>query len=210
MHLDQLRLYLSSCHFGCGRGPRCGSPSAVTAPVIAQDCPGAARVPALARQAVWRDIGAAAGPLAGGLLFPVLPAPIIYAGAALLFAPASLGLARPTTRASWITGNFDAFCRGNNGKGAPCTSTHLWLAAGRAAACRNRHRSELAGLSRPMPQHLQLCASLAGRRATSEEACSGRQGGANPQPHGQDGAHSFAASQVSAVPGMSQGPSTVW
>jgi MFS family permease len=70
------------------------------APVIAQDCPGAARVPALARQAVWRDIGAAAGPLAGGLLFPVLPAPIIYAGAALLFAAASLGLARPTTRPS--------------------------------------------------------------------------------------------------------------
>jgi len=70
------------------------------APVIALDCPGGARVPALARQAVWRDIGAAAGPLAGGLLFPILPAPIIYASAALLFAAASLGLARPTTRPS--------------------------------------------------------------------------------------------------------------
>jgi len=69
-------------------------------PVIAQNCPGAVRVPALARQAVWRDIGAAAGPLAGGLLFPVLPAPIIYQGAAVLFAAANLGLARPAARPS--------------------------------------------------------------------------------------------------------------
>jgi predicted MFS family arabinose efflux permease len=64
------------------------------APVIAQDFPGPARVPALARQAVWRDVGAAAGPLAGGFLFPVLPSSAIYAGAALLFAAASLGLLR--------------------------------------------------------------------------------------------------------------------
>lgn len=64
------------------------------APVIAESFPGAARVPALARQAVWRDIGAAAGPLAGGLLFPVLPVMVIYAGAAALFAGASLGLAK--------------------------------------------------------------------------------------------------------------------
>ncbi len=68
------------------------------APVIAQDFPGAARVPALARQAVWRDIGAAAGPLAGGFVFPLLPAMIIYAGAAVLFATASLCLARRTAR----------------------------------------------------------------------------------------------------------------
>jgi MFS family permease len=65
------------------------------APVIAEACPGSARVPALARQAVWRDIGAAAGPLTGGFLFPVLPAMIIYAGAAVLLAGASLGLAKP-------------------------------------------------------------------------------------------------------------------
>jgi MFS transporter, DHA1 family, inner membrane transport protein len=64
------------------------------APVIAEDFPGAARVPALARQAVWRDIGAAAGPLAGGFLFPVLPALVIYASAGALFAAASLSLAK--------------------------------------------------------------------------------------------------------------------
>jgi MFS family permease len=68
------------------------------APVIAEECPGAARVPALARQAVWRDIGAAAGPLAGGFLFTMLPAPVIYASAAVLFAAASLGLVRPAAR----------------------------------------------------------------------------------------------------------------
>jgi MFS family permease len=70
------------------------------APVIAEDCPGAARVPALARQAVWRDIGAAAGPLAGGFLFPVLPAMVVYAGAAALFAVASAGLVKPAARPS--------------------------------------------------------------------------------------------------------------
>jgi MFS family permease len=70
------------------------------APVIAQDYPGAARVPALARQAVWRDIGAAAGPLAGGFLFPVLPGFVIYVGAAAIFAAASLWLARPMASTS--------------------------------------------------------------------------------------------------------------
>jgi hypothetical protein len=68
------------------------------APVIAEDFPGAARVPALARQAVWRDIGAAVGPLAGGFLFPVLPALIIYACAATHFAGASLGLIKTPSR----------------------------------------------------------------------------------------------------------------
>lgn len=70
------------------------------APAIAEKYPGAARVPALARQAVWRDIGAAAGPLAGGFLFPVLPALAIYASAAALFAIASLALMKPTARPS--------------------------------------------------------------------------------------------------------------
>ena len=41
------------------------------APVIAEAFPGAERVPALARQATWRDIGAGTGPLAAGVLFPV-------------------------------------------------------------------------------------------------------------------------------------------
>jgi hypothetical protein len=70
------------------------------APVIAEDFPGPARVPALARQAVWRDIGAAAGPLAGGFLFPALPALLIYASAATLFAGASLALVKPAARRS--------------------------------------------------------------------------------------------------------------
>lgn len=68
--------------------------------MIAEDCTGAARVPALARQAVWRDIGAAGGPLAGGFLFPVLPAMVVYAGAAALFAVASAGLVKPIARPS--------------------------------------------------------------------------------------------------------------
>jgi MFS family permease len=64
------------------------------APVIAEECPGAERVPALARQAVWRDIGAGAGPLAAGLLFPAVPALAIYTGAGLLLAGASVLLSR--------------------------------------------------------------------------------------------------------------------
>lgn len=59
------------------------------APVVAEAFPGPARVPALARQATWRDIGAAAGPLAAGLLFPVMPVMGIYVGAAALLATSS-------------------------------------------------------------------------------------------------------------------------
>jgi MFS family permease len=70
------------------------------APVIAENFPGPARVPALARQAVWRDIGAAAGPLAGGFLFPLLPALIIYVSAAALFAVANLALVKPAPHRS--------------------------------------------------------------------------------------------------------------
>ena len=67
------------------------------APVVAEAYPGAARVPALARQATWRDIGAGAGPLAAGLLFPVAPAAAIYVGAAALLAGSSLLLLRKDT-----------------------------------------------------------------------------------------------------------------
>lgn len=59
-------------------------------PVVSQAIPGSARVPALARQATWRDIGAGAGPLLAGVLFPVLPPLAIYAGGAGLLASASL------------------------------------------------------------------------------------------------------------------------
>lgn len=66
------------------------------APVVAAAFPGPARVPALARQATWRDIGAGAGPLAAGLLFPIMPALAIYAGAACLLAGTTVMLARRT------------------------------------------------------------------------------------------------------------------
>jgi MFS family permease len=65
-------------------------------PVVAELFPGPARVPALARQATWRDIGAGAGPLAAGLLFPVLPALAIYCGAAGLLAAASINVMKRT------------------------------------------------------------------------------------------------------------------
>lgn len=64
------------------------------APVVAEAFPGPARVPALARQATWRDIGAGAGPLAAGLLFPVVPALGIYVGAAAMLAASSAWMTR--------------------------------------------------------------------------------------------------------------------
>ncbi|MGI9426067.1 MAG: MFS transporter [Hyphomicrobiaceae bacterium] len=63
-------------------------------PVVSQAFPGSARVPALARQATWRDIGAGTGPLLAGLLFPVLPPLAIYAGGAALLVSASAYLGR--------------------------------------------------------------------------------------------------------------------
>ena len=63
-------------------------------PVVAETFTGAARVPALASQATWRDIGAGAGPLIAGLMFNQVPTLAIYAGAAALLAGASLMLAR--------------------------------------------------------------------------------------------------------------------
>lgn len=66
----------------------------LSTPVVAETFPGEQRVPALARQATWRDIGAGTGPLAAGLFFPILPPIAIYGGAALLLGSASLGLLR--------------------------------------------------------------------------------------------------------------------
>lgn len=60
------------------------------APVVAEAFPGPARVPALARQATWRDIGAGTGPLVAGILFPIVPAFAIYAGAAVLLSASSI------------------------------------------------------------------------------------------------------------------------
>jgi MFS family permease len=61
-------------------------------PVLAELYPGPERVPAMARQAVWRDIGAGTGPLAAGLLFPLAPAVAVWAAAAGLLAASSVWL----------------------------------------------------------------------------------------------------------------------
>ncbi len=66
----------------------------LSAPVAAQIYPGALRVPALARQATWRDIGAGAGPLAAGLIIPMLSPLAVYGGAALILGAATLWLLR--------------------------------------------------------------------------------------------------------------------
>lgn len=63
-------------------------------PVVAEAFPGPHRIPALARQATWRDIGAGTGPLAAGFLFPLLPGTIVFMGAGVLLAASSLLLLR--------------------------------------------------------------------------------------------------------------------
>jgi hypothetical protein len=60
------------------------------APVVAAAHPGRDRVPALARLATWRDLGAGLGPLAAGLLLPVLAPAALYGATALALAAASL------------------------------------------------------------------------------------------------------------------------
>ncbi len=55
-------------------------------PIVAFEHPGADRVPALARNATWRDLGAGAGPLLAGALLPMVPHELLYGGAALLLA----------------------------------------------------------------------------------------------------------------------------
>jgi hypothetical protein len=62
------------------------------APVAAAANPGPARVPALARMATWRDMGAGLGPLVAGALLPLLPPVLLYGGTALALALASLAL----------------------------------------------------------------------------------------------------------------------
>ena len=69
----------------------------LAAPVVAAAYPGAARVPALARQATWRDIGAGTGPLIAGLIFPILPPLAIYGFAAVILGAASVWLLRLET-----------------------------------------------------------------------------------------------------------------
>jgi Major Facilitator Superfamily len=64
------------------------------APAAAAAHPGPGRVPALARLATWRDLGAGLGPLAAGLLLPILAPWLVYGGTALVLALAALALRR--------------------------------------------------------------------------------------------------------------------
>jgi MFS family permease len=66
----------------------------LSAPVVAEMFTGDQRIPALARQATWRDIGAGIGPLVAGVIIPMLPPLIIYGSAAVLLGAATLWLMR--------------------------------------------------------------------------------------------------------------------
>jgi MFS family permease len=61
------------------------------APVLAQAIPGRERVSAIAGMAVWRDLGAGAGPPIAGVLLPLAPL-ALYAGSAVLLAGITLVL----------------------------------------------------------------------------------------------------------------------
>jgi DHA1 family inner membrane transport protein len=64
-------------------------------PIVARRTPGPGRVQALAARNVWRDIGAGTGPLAAGVLLPILPSFWIYTVSAALLAIAALACVRP-------------------------------------------------------------------------------------------------------------------
>jgi MFS family permease len=64
----------------------------LVAPLVMARYPGPARLPALASQAIWRDIGAGAGPLIAGLLLARVPAMALYGAAAITLAVAALAL----------------------------------------------------------------------------------------------------------------------
>jgi MFS family permease len=64
-------------------------------PIVARRTPGPGRVQALAARNIWRDIGAGTGPLAAGVLLPILPAFWLYTVSAILLAIAALACVRP-------------------------------------------------------------------------------------------------------------------
>jgi MFS family permease len=64
----------------------------IAAPVVALENPGRNRVPALARLATWRDLGAGAGPLLAGALLPLVAHPILYGAAAALLAISAIAV----------------------------------------------------------------------------------------------------------------------
>lgn len=65
-------------------------------PIVARRHPGPDRVRALASRSVWRDIGAGLGPLAAGVLLPILAPSFLYGIPALLLAAAALACGRET------------------------------------------------------------------------------------------------------------------
>jgi MFS transporter, DHA1 family, inner membrane transport protein len=64
------------------------------APIVVRRTPGPGRVQALAARAVWRDIGAGTGPMAAGLLLPIVPSFWIYAVSAACLAIAAVACVR--------------------------------------------------------------------------------------------------------------------
>lgn len=63
-------------------------------PIVAHRHPGPDRMRALAARSVWRDIGAGLGPMAAGLLLPVLSTGWLYGVAAALLAAAAIACGR--------------------------------------------------------------------------------------------------------------------
>lgn len=63
-------------------------------PIVARRTPGPGRVQALAARAVWRDIGAGTGPLAAGVLLPIVPSVWIYTVSAALLAISAVAVVR--------------------------------------------------------------------------------------------------------------------
>ncbi|MCA1325538.1 MFS transporter [Herbaspirillum sp. alder98] len=68
------------------------------APIVAARTPPEERVHALAGRAIWRDIGAGAGPIMAGLLLPVMSSLWIYSMAAGALALAAVACAREPRR----------------------------------------------------------------------------------------------------------------
>ena len=64
----------------------------IPGPAVAIENPGRDRVPALARLATWRDLGAGAGPMLAGTLLPLVAHSLLYGGAAALLAAAAAAL----------------------------------------------------------------------------------------------------------------------
>ncbi len=64
----------------------------LSAPLAAFVYPGGERVPAIARLATWRDLGAGIGPMLAGFLLPLAPTGL-YAGAGAILAAVTLLLA---------------------------------------------------------------------------------------------------------------------